>query len=236
MVTLGSPEVAELLASVGFDWLFLDAEHGPLEALTMQRMMQGAGARVPCLVRVAAHEEVPIKKALDIGAAGIIAPMVNTPDQAERIVSVSKYAPQGTRGVGLGRAYGYGLKFEEYVQKANADIAVVIQVEHIQSVENIEAIIRVSGIDAVLVGPYDLSASLNRMGEVDHPEVVSAIEQVTEVCQREDIPLGIFGTSALAVRKYMERGYTLIVAGVDTIMLGEAAQRLLDQTRGGGGA
>lgn len=236
MVTLGSPEVAELLASVGFDWLFLDAEHGPLEARTMQRMMQGAGAGVPCLVRVAAHEEVPIKKALDIGAAGIIAPMVNTPDQARRVVSLSKYAPQGTRGAGLGRAHGYGLKFQQYVQKANADIAVIVQVEHIQSVDNIEAIIRVSGIDAVLVGPYDLSASLSRMGEVDHPEVVSAIDRVTEVCQRKDIPLGIFGTSALAVRKYIERGYTLIVAGVDTIMLGEAARRLLDQTRGDDGA
>jgi 2-dehydro-3-deoxyglucarate aldolase len=205
MVTLGSPEVAELLASVGFDWLFLDAEHGPLEALTIQRMMQGAGS-VPCLVRVAAHEEVPIKKALDVGAAGIIAPMVNTPDQARRVVSFSKYAPQGIRGAGLGRAHSYGLKFQEYVQKANADIAVIVQVEHIQSVENVEAIVRVSGIDAVLVGPYDLSASLNRMGEVDHPEVVSAIGHVTEVCQRENIPLGIFGTSALAVSKYIERG------------------------------
>jgi 2-dehydro-3-deoxyglucarate aldolase len=235
MVTLGSPEVAELLASVGFDWLFLDAEHGPLDALTMQRMMQGAGARVPCLVRVAAHEEVPIKKALDVGAAGIVAPMVNTPDQARRVVSACKYAPQGTRGVGLGRAHGYGLRFQEYVQRANADIAVVVQVEHIQSVDNIDAITQVAGIDAVLVGPYDLSASLSRMGEVDHPEVVSAIEHVTEVCQRKDIPLGIFGTSALAVRRYIERGYTLIVAGVDTIMLGEAARRLLDQIKDGNG-
>jgi 2-keto-3-deoxy-L-rhamnonate aldolase RhmA len=234
MVTLGSPEVVELLASVGFDWLFLDAEHGPLEALTMQRMLQGAGS-VPCLVRVAAHEEVPIKKALDIGAAGIIAPMVNTPDQARRVVSASKYAPQGTRGAGLGRAHGYGLKFQEYVQRANADMAVIVQTEHIRAVENIGAIVQVPGIDAVLVGPYDLSASLNRMGEVDHPDVISAIEHVTEVCQRKGIPLGIFGTSALAVRKYIERGYTLIVAGVDTIMLGEAAQRLLDQTGGGNG-
>jgi 2-keto-3-deoxy-L-rhamnonate aldolase RhmA len=236
MVTLGSPEVAELLASVGFDWLFLDAEHGPLEALTMQRMMQGAGARAPCLVRVAAHKEVPIKKALDIGAAGIIAPMVNTAEQARRVVSVSKYAPQGTRGAGLGRAHSYGLKFQEYVQRANADTAVIVQVEHIQAVENIEAIVRVPGIDAVLVGPYDLAASLSRMGEVNHPEVVSTIEHVTEVCQTKDIPLGIFGTSAVAVRKYMERGYTLIVAGVDTIMLGEAARRLLDRTRGGDGS
>jgi 2-keto-3-deoxy-L-rhamnonate aldolase RhmA len=235
MVTLGSPEVAELLASVGFDWLFLDAEHGPLEALTMQRMMQSAGSRAPCLVRVATHEEVPIKKALDVGAAGIIAPMVNTEEQARRVVSFAKYAPQGTRGAGLGRAHGYGLKFQEYVQRANADTAVIVQAEHIQAVENIEAIVQVPGIDAVLVGPYDLSASLSRMGEVDHPEVVSAIERVTEVCQRENIPLGIFGTSALAVTKYLERGYTLIVAGVDTIMLGEAAQCLLDQTRDGDG-
>ena len=127
MVTLGSPEVAEILTNVGFDWLFLDAEHAPFEALAMQRVLQGAGSEMPCLVRVSASEEVPIKKALDVGAAGIIAPMVNSVEQAERVVRLSKYAPLGTRGVGLGRAHGYGLRFQEYVQRANEDVAVVIQ-------------------------------------------------------------------------------------------------------------
>jgi 2-dehydro-3-deoxyglucarate aldolase len=227
IVTLDSPEVAEILSSVGFDWLFIDAEHSPLEAPEIQKVLQGAGTEMPCLVRVVASEEPAIKKALDVGAAGIIAPMVNSDRCAERVVRLSKYAPLGTRGVGLGRAQGYGLRFQEDVDRANEDVAVVIQAEHIEAVENIEAIVQVAGIDAVFVGPYDLSASMDRLGDVGHPEVVSAIERVTEVCQGAGIPLGIFGVSAEAVRPYIERGYKLIVAGVDTMILGQAAGQLL---------
>jgi 2-keto-3-deoxy-L-rhamnonate aldolase RhmA len=233
MVTLGYPEVAEILTTVGFDWLFLDAEHGPFEAPTLQRFLHGTGPNMPCLVRLSASDQVPIKKALDIGAAGIIAPMVNSAEQAERVVRLSKYAPLGTRGVGLGRAHGYGLSFQEYVQSANEDVAVVIQAEHIEAVENIEAIVQVPGIDAVLIGPYDLSASLGRLGQVDHPEVVSAVDRVTQACQGTGVPLGIFGISAKAVRPYIERGYTLIVAGADAMLLGQAAQRLLTQVKAG---
>lgn len=231
MVTLGSPEVAEILSGVGYDWLFVDAEHGPFEALQIQRVLQGAGTAMPCLVRLPASSEVPIKKALDVGAAGIIAPMVNSAEQAGRVVRLSKYAPLGTRGVGLGRAHGYGLTFQEYVDRANDELAVVVQAEHIQAVENIEAIVCVPGVDAVLVGPYDLSASLGRPGQVGHPEVTAAIARVTGACKEAGVPLGVFGVSAEAVRPYIEDGYTLIVAGVDTLMLGHAAQEMLAAVR-----
>jgi 2-keto-3-deoxy-L-rhamnonate aldolase RhmA len=147
------------------------------------------------------------------------------------VVRWSKYAPLGTRGVGIGRAHGYGAKFQEYVQQANEMVAVIVQAEHIDAVNNIESIVQVAGVDAVLVGLYDLSASLGRLGEVRHPEVVAAIEHVTQVCQAAQIPLGIFGLSAKAVRPYIERGYTLITAGVDTVLLGSAAKRLLEQIR-----
>jgi 2-keto-3-deoxy-L-rhamnonate aldolase RhmA len=231
MVTLGAPEVAEILSGVGYDWLFVDAEHGPFEALGVQRVLQGAGADMPCLVRLPDSSEVPIKKALDVGAAGIIAPMVNSAEQAERVVRLSKYAPLGTRGVGLGRAHGYGLNFQEYVDRANDELATVVQAEHIQAVENIEAIVRVPGVDAVLIGPYDLSASLGRPGQVEHSEVTSAIARVTRACKEVGVPLGVFGVSAEAVRPYIEEGYTLIVAGVDTLMLGQAAQEMLAAVR-----
>jgi len=231
MITLDSPEVAEILTKVGFDWLFLDAEHGPFDSLHIQRILQSAGPEMPCVVRVSASDEVPIKKALDVGAAGIIAPMVNSVEQAERVVRLSKYAPMGTRGVGLGRAQGYGLSFQEYVEKANERTAVIVQAEHIKAVENIEAIVRVEGVDAVLVGPYDLSTSLGRIGDVGHPDVVAAIEHVTSVCQSEGIPLGIFHVSVEAVKSYIEKGYTLIVAGVDTMMLGKAAEQFLFQVK-----
>jgi 2-keto-3-deoxy-L-rhamnonate aldolase RhmA len=230
LMTLASPEAAEIMAYAGFDWLFIDAEHGPLDALTIQRMMQGAGA-VPCVVRVAASAEVPIKQALDIGAAGIIAPMVNTAEQAANVVRWAKYSPQGTRGIGVGRAHGYGPQYQEYLRSANEDIAVIVQAEHIDAVKNIEAIVQVPGLDAVLVGPNDLAASLGRIGELTHPDLIAAIERVTQVCRSARMPLGIFGASAEAVRPHIERGYTLITVGVDVVMLGEAAKQLLARLR-----
>jgi 2-dehydro-3-deoxyglucarate aldolase len=230
MLTLGSVETTEVLAGVGFDWFFLDNEHSPLEALEMQHIVQAAGS-TPCVVRVSASAEVPIKKALDIGAAGIIAPQVNSAEQAAQVVSWAKYAPMGTRGVGIGRAHGYGSRFQDYVTTANENVAVVVQAEHIDAVNNIEAIVRVPGIDAVLIGPYDLSASLNLLGQVTHPEVVAAIDRVTAACHAVNMPLGIFGLSAQAVHPYIERGYTLIVVGADVVLLGNAARQLLAQVK-----
>lgn len=231
MITLASAEIAEVLAGVGFDWFFLDNEHSPLEALDLQRVIRGAGS-TPCVVRVSHSAETPIKKALDIGAAGVIAPMVNSAKQAAQVVSWARYAPLGTRGVGLGRAQGYGLKFQEYVNTANGLVAVIVQCEHIDAVHDIEAIVRVPGVDAVLVGPYDLSASLGRLGDLTHPEVVAAIDRVTAACRAAAMPLGIFGLSANAVHPYLERGYTLIVAGADVVLLSTAASQLLAQVKG----
>lgn len=230
-LTLASPEVAEVLTGVGFDWLFLDAEHAPLQAIHIQRILQAAGPGMPCLVRLPASDELAIKRALDTGAAGIIAPMVNSAEHARQVVRFARYPPLGNRGVGIGRAHGYGLRFQEYVQTANENIAVIVQVEHIQAVENIEAILQVQGLDAVLLGPYDLSASLGRLGQVEHPEVTSAIQHVTAACRQTGLPLGVFGVSAEAVKPYIRQGYTLIVAGVDTILLGLAARQLLAQLK-----
>jgi 2-dehydro-3-deoxyglucarate aldolase len=231
MVTLSCPEVAEVLARAGFDWLFIDSEHSPLEAQNMQALLQGAGPATPCLVRVSSSGELPIKKALDIGAAGIIAPQVNSAEQAEAVVRFSKYSPEGARGVGIGRAHGYGLRFQEYVATANERVAVIVQVEHADAVQNIESIVRVPGIDGVLVGPYDLSASLGKLGQIDHPQVTSAIDRVTQACRKADVRLGIFGTSSDAVRPYIEKGYTLITVGVDTMMLGQAAKTMLSMLK-----
>ena len=178
-----------------------------------------------------AASEVPIKKALDLGAVGIIAPQVNTAEQAERVVQWSRYAPDGTRGVGLARAHGYGMRFDEYIKTANEQVAVIVQAEHAQAVENIEAIVKVPGIDAVLIGPYDLSASLGKMGQINDPAVTEAIDHVTDTCLAANIRLGMFGVTADAVKPYVERGYTLIVAGVDTLLLGTAAANLLSELR-----
>ena len=230
MVTINSPEVSELLTQIGFDWLFFDAEHAPFSTRDLQLMIQAAG-NTPSIVRLATAAEVDIKKALDIGAAGIIVPQVNSAELAEQIVRWTRYAPQGSRGVGIARAHGFGLKFQEYVDNANEKIAVVVQAEHIEAVRNIQSIVKVAGIDAVLVGPYDLSASLGKIGQINDPEVVQAIDTVTQTCLDAKVPLGIFGLSAAAVQPYIEKGYSLIVAGVDTLLLAQAAKALVSEIK-----
>ncbi|MEE2989723.1 MAG: aldolase/citrate lyase family protein [Planctomycetota bacterium] len=229
MVTLPSPAVAEILVELGYQWLFVDGEHGPLETAEVLAILQAVGKQVPCIVRVPAVAEVPIKKMLDLGAAGIIAPQVNTAQQAADVVAWSRYAPEGRRGVGLARAHGYGLNFQEYVESANQEITVIVQAEHAEAVENIEQIVQVEGIDAVLLGPYDLAASLGKMGQVDDPEVTGAIDRITAACQDAGLPLGIFGVSADAIRPYVARGYNLVVAGTDTIFLASAGGQMLGE-------
>jgi 2-keto-3-deoxy-L-rhamnonate aldolase RhmA len=226
MLTLPAPEIAEMMAKCGFDWLFMDGEHSSLTTLDWQRMLQAVAGRSAGIIRVAAKTEQEIKKMLDIGADGIIAPQVNSADEARRIVEWCKYPPQGTRGVGLARAQGYGLDFGSYVESANDNIAVIIQAGHIDAVNNIEEIARVEGIDAVFIGPYDLSASLNKMGEVNDPEVIDAIDKVTRACQQNNVALGYFGVNAESVQAYIDQGYNLICAGVDAGFVTQGAQEV----------
>ncbi len=230
LVTLNSPAVTELLAEVGFDWFFIDAEHSPLDTAQMQALMQAAG-RTPCVVRLSASDEMHVKRALDIGAAGIIAPQVNSVEHAQRIVQAAKYAPAGQRGMGIARAHRYGLRVREYLQDANDDTAVIVQAEHRDAVAQIEQIVRVDGVDGVLIGPYDLSASLGRPGVVDHPDVRDAIARVRNACHGANLPIGIFGLTADAVKPYIEDGFTMIVAGVDTVLLANASTMLLSAVR-----
>lgn len=231
MVTLPTAAVAEIFAELGFDWLFIDGEHSPLETGELLAILQAVGSRVACVVRVPGADEPPIKKVLDQGAEGIIVPQVNTVDQAASVVRFARYAPRGSRGVGLARAHGYGVRFQDYLDTANDRVAVIVQAEHARAVENIEAIVQVEGIDAIQIGPYDLAASLGKMGRIDDPAVTDAIEHVTRTCQTAGIPLGYFGVSAAAIQPYIERGYTLITGSVDTLFLAGAARRLLDELR-----
>ena len=149
IVSLPCPQIAELLACSGFDWLFIDGEHGPLSVGDIQLLLQAAQPHCPCVVRVAANDEVHVKQALDTGADGIIAPLVNDADTAARVVRLAKYPPIGKRSVGIARAQGYGDAFAEYLDQANDRVAVIVQVEHVDAVANIDSILDVAGIDGV---------------------------------------------------------------------------------------
>jgi 2-dehydro-3-deoxyglucarate aldolase/4-hydroxy-2-oxoheptanedioate aldolase len=230
-VCLPCPESAELLAEIGYDWLVLDTEHGPYGALEAQRALQAVGHRCPCVVRVPANDDVWIKKALDIGAAGVLVPMVNTAAMAAQIVRACKYAPAGTRGMGLARAHRYGTGFQDYVARANDCVAVIVQAEHIEAVEQIEAIVRVPGIDAVFVGPYDLSASMGKPGEISDPGVQAAIRRVRDATLAAGVRLGIYCSDGEAARGFVRQGYTLIGMSTDINFLAKAAGDALAAAR-----
>ena len=225
MITLPSPDVTEIMALAGFDWLFIDGEHGPFNLANLGDILRAAG-ETPCLVRVPAIDEIPVKQALDLGAAGVIVPKVNTAADAARIVDWCRYPNQGSRGIGLARAHGYGHHAAAYMSLANDQLLVIVQAEHREAVDNIESIADVAGIDCVFVGPHDLSASFGKTGQVDDPEVVAAIDRVVTVCQSRGMPLGFFGTTPGHVQKWIERGVNLICVGVDAALLTESAQAI----------
>lgn len=230
ILTIDSPEVIEMMSAVGFDWFFIDGEHAPLTPAALQRLIMAA-RDVPCVVRVPAHDEFWIKQVLDSGAAGIIAPMVNTPAQARTVVGRAKYPPAGSRGVGTSRALAYGYGIADYVARANDEIAVIVQAEHIDAVHNIDAIAATPGIDALFVGPFDLSLSMGKAGQVDDPDVVEAIAKVEAAGRARGLPLGYFGVAPEAVAGWMRRDFTLIACGVDMMMLGAKAREVLASLR-----
>ena len=231
LVSLNSADVCEMLSHVGYDWLFIDAEHGAFNPQQTQQMLQAASP-TPCVIRVPVGETVWIKKALDIGAAGVIVPQVHNSAQAKEIIRHCKYAPWGDRGLGIGRAHKYGIDFEDYLENANEDTAVILQAESEDAINNIDDIVKLRGLDAILIGPYDLSASLGHTGKIDHPIVQDAIEKVMISCQNEGIKLGIFGVSAEAVLPYKEKGFTLLTVGVDTTFFIKSATETLEKMNG----
>ena len=183
-------------------------------------------------MRVPAVDEVWIKKALDIGADGIIAPQIRSAEEAKRVVEWCRYPPAGVRGVGVARAQGYGARFNEYLSSANENIATIVQIEHVDAVANVENIAAVPGLDALFVGPYDLSSSLGIPGEVSSPKVTDAIQRVADACRVNRIAAGIFGMQADAVRPWMDRGFSLIAVGIDVVFMGNAADAALGSLRG----
>src|SRR6516225_1953431 len=141
LVTTASPEIAEVLALAGFDWLFIDLEHGSLSIQDAQRAIQAVAGRCFTVVRVPEATAENIKRVLDTGCDGIIAPHVNSAEEARSIVALAKYPPEGERSVGLARAHSYGLNFADYVATANDRVAIIVQIEHKDAVVNVEEIV-----------------------------------------------------------------------------------------------
>mgnify|MGYP006291653217 FL=1 len=231
LVTIPSPTVAEILAQSGFDWLFIDMEHSSISLQDAEGMIRASNNKAYSIIRCPSNDEAWIKRCLDTGADGIILPRINSKKEAEDAVRCAKYPPIGERSVGITRAHGYGMQFNEYMRRANEDVALILQCEHIDGVRELPDIARTEGVDAIFVGPYDLSASMNKTGKVDDPEVKDAINQISETCKKEEMPLGIFGTTPEAVKPYRQNGFTLLAVGVDSMMLAIQAKHLLEQLK-----
>lgn len=219
-----SPVVAELLASLGFDFLTIDAEHSPVSIDGIQRLCQAITAGNPdCtpLVRLPATDYETTKRHLDAGVEGVIAPLINTADQAREVLKAAKYPPTGQRGVGFARSNDYGTAFDESVPHDNDDVLVCIQIEHQRAVENIDAILSVDGIDAAFFGPYDLSASLGITGQFDHPTFEDAIETAETACREHGVVLGthIVQPNVQEAINRIEDEYRLIAYSLDITVL-----------------
>ncbi len=227
---IGHPVVAEILAQAGFDWVVLDVEHGVMDwprVLGQVQAVQGQGCAAICRIPVNAPEH--FKWALDSGAEGVMVPMVRTAEDARQAVTFAKYPPDGIRGVGVCRAHGYGAMFQSYVEHANDETLVILQIEHIDAVDNIDEICAVPGIDAVFIGPYDLSGTMGLMGQVHHPEVEDAVKRVFDAACAADVTVGLLiaepQPGELAQR--IAEGFRFISVGLDTLLLVRGAQALM---------
>jgi len=230
-MSLAHVSIAEILAVAGFDFVVVDTEHTAIDVSEVLRLLiaiEGSGA-VP-LVRLASVDPVQAKAVLDSGAAGLLVPMVNTRAEAELCVRMSKYPPLGNRGVGLARAQGYGVRFDEYVARANDDLLLVVQIEHKDAVEHIDDILAVEGIDATFIGPYDLSLSLGVPGQLAHPLVVAAKERVMSAARQRGLAAGVHvvqpATAVADCAAAVEQGYRFIAVGSDLLFVRDMARGL----------
>jgi 2-dehydro-3-deoxyglucarate aldolase/4-hydroxy-2-oxoheptanedioate aldolase len=227
--SMGALSVAELINRSGFDWVMIDMEHSALSPEDVQNALPVFGTKILRIVRVPGNDEIWIKRILDTGCDGIMVPMVKTREEAERLVKSAKYPPDGQRSVGLARAHGYGKHFDEYVAHANRELIIMAQIEHIDGVRNLDSILGVSGIDAIFIGPYDLSASMGLTGQVKHPEVVQAIRQIRTKCRDAGMPYGIFGSNAEALKQEVRDGCNFVLCGVDISLLSNLLKDLSDK-------
>ena len=224
---IGHPLVTEILANAGYEWITLDLEHGTIsfsDLATYCQLLESKGVLPFC--RIPALQPEYFKWALDAGAMGVIVPMIKNPQDARDSVRYAKYPPQGERGTALTRVHAFGDTFDEYMALANQETMLVLMIEHVEAVRHIESIAEVEGVDALFIGPYDLSSSMNLTGQLNHPEVETACDKVLRTARKHDIAAGIHlidpTPEEIALR--IRQGYTMIALGMDVVMLRKSSQ------------
>ena len=219
---LPHPSVAEIMAHGEFDWVAVDLEHGAVSCERLADLFRAFESKGTApFVRVAQAASKDIKQALDAGCRGLIVPMIETREQIEAVIAWAQYPPDGTRGVGYSRANVFGKEFPGYFSEINRSLTIVAQIESIQAIENLESILSVPGIDAVMVGPYDLSASMGITGQFEHPKFHQAMAVYEATARRAHVPLGlhIVQPDCAALHKKIQDGYQFIAYGIDAVFL-----------------
>jgi len=234
----GSPMLAELMASCGFDFLCVDAEHSAVDLPETQRLFQAirsGSTACAALVRLHGVDYALVKRYLDAGAEGVVAPLVRSAAEALQLVQACKYPPAGMRGIGFCRANGYGLRVEEELRRANEEVLVAVQIEHVDAVESIDEILSVPGIDAAFIGPYDLTASMGIPAQFTHVEYVAARAKILSACARHGIVPGIHAVQPdpEAAGHLLKEGYRFLAYSLDITMVSTACRHGLDRLRSG---
>jgi 2-keto-3-deoxy-L-rhamnonate aldolase RhmA len=215
-ISSGSPNSLDLLRNFAFDWFVFDMEHSPISIETVSRMVQVLnGSAAAPLVRVSLIDQGLFKSALDAGAQGLVVPLVNTVEEAERAVRFCKYPPQGIRGVAGGKANEYGLSLGKYIRTANQETMVIAQIETPQAVDEIKGIVAVDGVDVAFVGPSDLTMTLGLLDDRSNPKVVEAMLKVVKACDDAGKVAGIMATTVEEARLAVQRGFRFISLASD---------------------
>jgi 2-dehydro-3-deoxyglucarate aldolase len=233
-ITLNHFSVAEIMADAGFDWLCVDMEHSVTDYFEAQQLIATIQTKgIKAYVRVGENNTRIIKRVLDAGADGIIVPMVNSREEALKAIHAVKYPPVGKRGVGLARAQKYGFGFEEYKDKYADDIKLIVQIEHVDAVNNLEEILSLDEIDGTFIGPYDLSGSMGKPGRYDDEDVKAVLSRYEEIVKKYDKLIGfhVIQPDYHLVLDKIDLGYNFIAFSLDTLFLGHIARNQMNSLK-----
>jgi len=233
-ISFGFVQTCEIMAKERFDWLVIDMEHTTIsenDCLSLIQIIESNGTTP--LVRVGENNPLIIKKVLDAGAHGIIVPMINTVEDARKAINSIFYPPIGSRGVGLGRAQGYGINFSSYFKKIQEEVIFIPQIEHFSAVDNLEEILDLHEVDTFLVGPYDLSGSLGFPGDWNHPSVKKYLKKIENVISKNKKTGGfhIVHPDEKLLEDKIKKGYKFIAYGDDMVFFAEKIKFELDNIK-----
>lgn len=232
-ITFSDPTVTEALADV-LDFVWIDMEHNPLSLGEVQgHILATKATGAAALVRVPWNDPVLIKPVLDIGAAGVIVPLVRTAEDVRRAVAACKYPPDGIRGYGPRRPSNYSRRGgPDFIREANASIITIAQIEHVEAMNNLDEILAVAGLSTIVIGPNDLAGSLGHPGEPRHPVVLDAIETILTKAQRANIPAGLAaGGEPDELLDWVKKGARWLAIGSDFWLLVRAIAQLVEPIR-----